>query len=78
MFFRLILFGIIFYYLFKFIARIFGVFIVNKAQKQYGNPSSTNYNRQHKKEGEINITKIPKDDKKHVKGGDYVDFEEIE
>lgn len=77
MIFRFLLFGLVFYYLFKFLARIFGVFIINKAQKQYSNQSNP-FNQQKKKEGEINITDIPKDNKKHVQGGDYVDFEEVE
>jgi len=72
---RFLLFAVVFYYLFKFLSKIFGVFLVKKAQQQYSNQSSNQY--QNRKEGEINIKSVPKDDKKHVKGGDYVDFEEV-
>lgn len=78
MIFKILIYGVVFYYLFKFLARIFGVFIIKKAAQQFGNQNQYNQtNQQHKKEGEIKIKVQPKDDKKHVQGGDYVDFEEV-
>lgn len=76
---RLLLFAVVFYYLFKFIARIFSVFLIKKAQQQHTNQSG-NFNQQHyqKKDGDIKITYTPNSNKKHVKGGDYVEFEELE
>lgn len=75
---RLILFAIGFYYLFKFLSRFFGGFMIKKAQEHYNQNhyQQPQYNRP--KEGEIKLTYKPKDNKQHVKGGDYVDFEEIE
>ena len=74
---RLILFGIVFYYLFKFLSKIFGVFLVKKVQQQYSNQQNYSQNN-HRTEGDIKVSYTPKDDKKHVKGGDYVDFEEVD
>ena len=75
---KLLIYGAVFYYLFKFLARIFGVFIIKKASQQFGGQQQYNQaNQQQKKEGEIRIKTKPKDDKKHVQGGDYVDFEDI-
>jgi len=77
MIFKLLIYGVVFYYLFKFIARIFGVFIIKKAAQQFTNQDQYSTNQQTKKEGEIYIKTKPKDKKKHVTGGDYVDFEEV-
>ena len=76
---RFLLFAVVFYYLFKFLSKIFGVFLVKKAQQQYSNQGNGFSNaKQNQSKGDVKITYQPKDDKKHVKGGDYVDFEEVE
>lgn len=76
---RLLFIGVILYFLFKFLARIFGFYVIRKVQKEYAQQNNTHHrnDQKHKKEGEIEITYSPNDDKKHVKGGDYVDFEEV-
>ena len=77
--FKFLVYGAIFYYLFKFLAKIFGVFIIKKASEQFtGQNQHTSSHQQNRKEGEVNIKTQPKIDKKHVKGGDYVEFEEVE
>lgn len=76
---RFLLFAVVFYYLFKFLSKVFGVFLFKKAQQQYSNQGNTNSNGQKKtRKGDVEITFNPKDDKKHVKGGDYVEFEEVD
>ena len=77
MIFKFLMYGVVFYYLFKFLARVFGGFIIKKASQQFTNQNPYSSNQQNKKEGEVHIKSNPKDDKKHVKGGDYVDFEEV-
>lgn len=76
---RFLLFAVIAYYLFKFLSKIFGVFLIKKAQQHYSNQGNPNANQQKKnRKGDVEITYNPKDDKKHVKGGDYVEFEDID
>lgn len=76
---RLLFIGIILYFLFKFLVRIFGFFIIRKVQNEYTQQGNSHHRKEqkHRKEGEIEITYSPNDEKKHVKGGDYVDFEEV-
>ena len=76
--FRIILFGIVFYYLFKFLGKLFRGFLFKKAQEQYAGYNKSSYQQSQRNEGDIKITYKPKDDKTHVTGGDYVDFEEVD
>ena len=54
------------------------VFLVKKAQQQYSNQGQNYNQKEQQKEGDVKITYKPNDDKKHVKGGDYVEFEEVD
>lgn len=73
---KVILFGLVLYYLLKtiggFVYRLLG-----------GQPHQNQYKQtnQQKKEGEINIDYIPKNEKgrstKNSKDGEYIDYEEV-
>jgi hypothetical protein len=77
---KIILFGIVFYYIFKtvggFVYRILGGrnFAQQQRQNQYNN---------HRREGEINVDYVPEKDKSKRKGssssksGEYIDYEEV-
>ncbi len=75
--FKFILFGLVFYYIFKtigsFVYRIFG----GQIQKRPRPTAQSQYRR----EGEINIDSTPKGKKGKYNGdskdGDYIDFEEV-
>jgi len=73
---KMILYGLVIYFLLKtigsFIYRIMGGQVHQDQQRQ---------TTQHKREGEINIDYIPKDERGRRRGGskegDYIDYEEI-
>ncbi len=75
--FKIILFGIVIYYIFKtiggFVFRILG----GRMQQYQQQQSGTN----HKKEGEIHIDYAPGQEKHKrqtgSKGGEYIDYEEV-
>ncbi len=80
---KTLLYILLFYYAFKFLARMFAPFLVKKAaetmqrkaEQQFGNqqPKSS------VKEGETIIDKAPGNNKQSKKSvGEYVDFEEID
>jgi len=75
---KFILYLVLFYFGFKFLSRLFYLYLVNKVkQKQtdFYNPKDINKN----KEGEVSINKMPnKNSKNSDKLGDYVDYEEID
>lgn len=79
---RTILFIILFYYIIKFLMRLFAPFLIKKvaekmqqqAQQQYGNQQQTSV-----KEGETVIDKAPRNQRQSKDDvGEYVDFEEID
>lgn len=80
---KTLFFILLFYYGFKFLARLFAPFLIKKAaetmqkkaEQQFGGqpPKST------VKEGETIIDKTPKNNQQSKKSvGEYVDFEEID
>jgi len=71
----------IFYYGFKFLARMFGPLLMKKAVDKMQQKANQNYNNQQStvKEGETVIDKKPNTTKRvNEDVGDYVDFEEID
>ena len=84
MIFKIILFLIIFYYLFKIVARVFlPIFISNRVQKMASekeNAYKEYVQKQKQNEGKVFVTHNPSDKKSPSKGdldGEYVDFEEV-
>ncbi|WP_298780817.1 DUF4834 family protein [uncultured Polaribacter sp.] len=80
---KTLLFILLFYYAFKFLARLFAPFLVKKmadtiqkkAAQQFGGQQPKNT----VKEGETIIDKAPKNNEQSKNTvGEYVDFEEIE
>lgn len=72
---RTLLIIVIFYYLFKWVARIFTA----RAFKKYGHQASQNKDSKNRKEGDITILnrgKRPTGDDQKL--GDFVDYEEID
>lgn len=75
---KVILFGLVFYYIFKtiggFVFRLLGGQPPQQAQRH-------RQAQQQKREGEINIDHAPKDQRRGVnresKEGDYIDYEEV-
>ena len=79
---RTILFIILFYYIIKFLMRLFAPFLIKKvaekmqeqAKQQYGNQQQSTV-----KEGETVIDKAPRNQRQSKDDiGEYVDFEEID
>ena len=79
---RTILFIILFYYVVKFLMRLFAPFLIKKvaekmqeqAKQQYGNQQQSTV-----KEGETVIDKAPRNQRQSKDDiGEYVDFEEID
>lgn len=79
---RTILFIILFYYVVKFLMRLFALFLTKKvaekmqeqANQQYGNQQQSTV-----KEGETVIDKAPRNQRQTKDDvGEYVDFEEID
>ena len=80
---RTIFFILIFYYAFKFLARLFAPFLIKKAAETIQKKAAQQYrNEQPKstvKEGETIIDKTPKNNQQSTNSvGEYVDFEEID
>lgn len=82
---KTLFFILFFYYAFKFIARLFAPYLMNKmadkmkqrAEQHFGKYENQNQNTV--KEGETIIDKAPTNKSKtNDKVGEYVDFEEIE
>lgn len=80
---KTIFFILLFYYAFKFLAKLFAPFLMRKvastmqkkAEEQFGNKQSKSTIR----EGETIIDKTPKGNQQSKNSvGEYVDFEEIE
>lgn len=76
---KIILFGLVFYYILKtvggFVFRILGVQSPQQQQR-------TRQTQQQKREGEINIEYMPKEEQQRTKEGgskegDYIDYEEV-
>jgi hypothetical protein len=80
MFFKILLFFVITYYIFKLLGRVvLPWFIANrlrKMAKQQENAHSDFINKSKKNEGKITVEHIPKRGDKD-KEGEYVDYEEI-
>lgn len=84
MIFKIILFLIIFYYLFKIVVRVFlPIFISNRVQKMASekeNAYKEYVKKQKQNEGKVFVTHNPSDNKSAPKSdldGDYVDYEEV-
>lgn len=80
-FFRMILEIIIFYYVIKFLAKLFLPMLVKKAVEKAGEKFQQNQNHNTQfdnSENEIIINKKSDKPKETKKVGEYVDFEEIE
>ena len=75
---KFIFYLVLFYLGFKFLSRLFYLYLVNKVkQKQTDFYNSKDINKN--KEGEVSINKMPnKNSKNSDKLGDYVDYEEID
>jgi len=73
---KVVLFGLVFYYIVKTIGSF--VFRILGGQSRQNQRQQT---ATHKREGEINIEYMPKNQKGRSssgkKGGDYIDFEEV-
>lgn len=80
---KTIFFILLFYYGFKFLARLFGPFLIKKAAETIKKKAEQQYGGHQKKnrvpEGETVIDKKP-NNKQQIKDsvGDYVDFEEVD
>jgi hypothetical protein len=80
---KTILFIVLFYYGFKFLARLFAPFLVKKAAETMQRKAEQQFGGQQPKdtvkEGETIIDKAPQNIKQSKNSvGDYVDFEEID
>lgn len=78
---KIIFIGIAIYYVLKFLFRFFlGAFIV-KVNREFANKSAyqnPNTNQRSSKPNDgVEVKYVPKSEEKHIKGGDYVDFEEV-
>lgn len=82
-FLRTILIIIVFYYVFKYIARlVFPLFfkkMMNSVEKKFNEQQRNSTNQEHVKEGETVIDKTPdQKNRSNDSGGEYIDYEEIE
>ncbi|PWG06340.1 DUF4834 family protein [Polaribacter aquimarinus] len=81
--FKTILYIFIFYYAFKFLARLFAPFLMKKAAETIQKKAQQQYRGQQQKssvpEGETVIDKKPRNQQQSKDSvGEYVDFEEID
>jgi hypothetical protein len=81
--FKTILYLLLFYYGFKFLAKLFAPFLMKKAAETIQKKAAQQYKNQQPKstvkEGETIIDKAPKDSQQSKNSvGEYVDFEEID
>ena len=75
---KFFLFLIVFYFVFRFLSRIFYMFLLNKIKKHQAGPYDKKRSKRYK-EGEDSKDKLPKkktNDKNNI--GDNVDYEEID
>ena len=82
---KTIFFILLFYYVFKFLARLFAPFLIKKAAETIKNKAEQQYQGKQQQsknkvpEGETVIDKQPMNQKKSKDSvGEYVDFEEID
>jgi hypothetical protein len=80
---KTIFFLLVFYYGFKFLARLFAPFLIKKAAETMQRKAEQQFGNQQPKgsvkEGETIIDKTPRKDQQGKDSvGEYVDFEEIE
>ena len=80
---KTIFFILIFYYAFKFLARLFAPFLIKKAANTMKKKAEEQFRNQQAKptvkEGETVIDKTPRDNQQGTNSvGEYVDFEEID
>ena len=78
-----IFFILIFYYAFKFLARLFAPYLINKAANTMKKKAEQQFRNQQAKatvkEGETVIDKTPRKNQQNTSSvGEYVDFEEID
>lgn len=83
--FKTILYILVFYYAFKFLARLFAPFLMKKAAETIQKKAEEQYRGQQRqqtssvKEGETIIDKKPRNQQESKNSvGEYVDFEEID
>ena len=75
-FIKLILYFLAFYYIFKFLSRLYLAYVLNRFKNNtYRYNKTDNKNNQ---EGEVSIDKMPKEKFKKNDLGDYIDYEEID
>jgi hypothetical protein len=85
-FIRTLFYIIAFYYIFRFLAKLFLPFLVKKVvekagenfQKQHQNSKDTNWKKAQNNEEIIYNTSNTKNPKENKKVGDYVDYEELD
>lgn len=82
-FLKTILTLVLFYYAFKFLARLFAPYLMKKAVNKMKQKAEQQYRSKHQeadiREGETIIDKKPTNNKQSNKSvGEYVDFEEID
>ena len=83
---KTLFFLLLFYYAFKFLARLFAPFLIKKAAETIQKKAEQQFGNQQKqqqtssvKEGETIIDKAPKNNQQGKNSvGEYVDFEEID
>lgn len=80
---KTILYLLVFYYAFKFLARLFAPFLIKKAAENIQKKTEQQFGNQQPKgsvkEGETIIDKTPRTDRQGKDSvGEYVDFEEID
>lgn len=77
---RIILIFAIVYYLIKKVGGFFYRTVAGSSGQNQGNASRQRYSSHQKREGEIRVEKAPNNKKPatNFKGGEYVDFEEVE
>ena len=75
-FIKLILYFLAFYYIFKFLSRLYLAYVLNRF-KNNNHRYKKNYAK-NKNEGEVSIDKMPKEKSKKNNLGDYIDYEEVD
>ncbi|WP_296636383.1 DUF4834 family protein [Polaribacter sp.] len=80
---KTIFFIVLFYYAFKFVAKLFAPFLLNKVASTMQQKAAEQFGKQQAKstvkEGETIIDKAPRKEAQSKKNvGEYIDFEEID
>ena len=75
-FIKLILYFLAFYYIFKFLSRLYLAYVLNRFKNNTHRYKKSD--AENKKEGEVSIDKIPKEKSKKNDLGDYIDYEEVD